>query len=190
MLKRLAIEYLAILFLFGAFLAPPVWACGTAMLLPIFFKTYPEAEKVYDATRVARAEKLIGGPDWPGIEVMPLHEWRVRMTKLTLMALKRRLKWASITNPVPQTAFVIFVNEFTWLKIELGGGKVNLEQGQYPPLDAARIFTSRRTFDALLTGKVSWDEAAKRQLVVIRPNSDGSTGNTRFLVNAFSKNPA
>jgi len=91
---------------------------------------------------------------------------------------------------VPQTAFVMFVNEFTWLKIELGDGKVNLVQGQYPPLDAARIFTSRRTFDALLTGKVSWDEAAKRQLVVIKPKLDGSTGNTRFLVNAFSKNPA
>ncbi|MGI9480985.1 MAG: hypothetical protein ACR2OR_01380 [Hyphomicrobiales bacterium] len=187
MLKRSSIKCLAIMLVLVALIAPPAWACGTAMLLPILFKAYPEAQEVYYATRAARAEKLISGPNWPGIDVVPLHEWRVHMTKLTLMALKHKLKRTGMSKPVPQTAFVMFVSEFVWVKIELGGGKVNLAQGQFPPLDAARIFSSRRTFDALLTGKISWDEAAKRKLVVIRPRPDGSAGETRFMVDAFRK---
>ncbi|MGI9372789.1 MAG: hypothetical protein ACR2OJ_09860 [Hyphomicrobiales bacterium] len=167
-------------------LAPAAFACGTAMMMPLLFKAYPEARTVFDATLDARKNKIIVGANWPGIDVMSLHQWRTRKMAMTLMALKRKLDRVPEAGRTRSSAHILFVNEMAWSEIAIGISGVAITQGGFPSDARAYVFTTRRAMDTLLTGKISYDDAVRLKLVQFKLKEGGNSGALDLFKQALS----
>ncbi len=149
-------------------------ACGSALLMHVMFRVWPETKAVSVSESKAIAEALLVAEKPPTNSAKLLHVWRTRKLEHTLARLSDHLLVRSGATRPQAKAAMLLINEFIWLEFEppTSGVKITNRGIRTPDADTTLVFTTRRVLDSLLDRTVSWDQARSTDLLVVR--GDGS----------------
>ena len=153
----------------------PAASCGGGFLMMLLFQAYPETREVTAATDLARQEGLLDGPEWPGSDVISLHDWRAKHIVSTIGRLEKRVQDRDVQIPNDESAYLFLIYEFQWIEMKASADGLELVRRKHGPDDqATKIFTTRRVLDSLLDRRVGWREAVERRLISLRSGPGAS----------------
>ncbi len=169
-------------------------ACGNAMLFPLLFRAYPQTKVVYDAEMDAKRQGQLSVPVWSRDLGPTYHQWSLARAEKAVKELGARLHHTALSKQTGGVATikVLLTNEIYTANFEPRANKAEL--GPLMTGNKHRrpdLYTSANIIRALLDGKVGWQDALDKKLVVLADSSDATAQHLEELLAAsFSKKTA
>lgn len=143
-------------------------ACGNELIYFMVFRAHPEAGRAYDAELEARRAGEPSAAVWSASLGLTYHEWSLMRARKVLDRLAARLHRATHAGGADFTLSILLADELYVAQLHpkspdaalkpLGVGHSKSDIGLYTTANALR---------ALVNGRMPWQEAVEKDLVVL-----------------------
>ena len=162
-------------------------ACGNELIYPLLFRAYSEAGRAYDAELVARRTGELSAAVWSSGLGLTYHQWSLMRARKVLDRLAARLHRAAQGGRADFTVSIMLADEVYVAQLHTKSREVALKPLRMGhPKSNISLYTTANALRALVNGRMRWQEAVKRDLVVLAgPGRQQEKVNT-LLSNALS----
>lgn len=162
-------------------------ACGNMLIYPLLFRAYSEAGRAYDAERLARRAGELSATVWSAGLGLTYHQWSLLRARRALDGLSARLHRSTATGRSDVTVSIMLADEVYMAQLRSGSREVVLKPFHMGhPKSNISLYTTANALRALVDGRMGWEEAVRRDLVVMADPAHQQHRVGSLLSTAFS----
>lgn len=162
-------------------------ACGNEMIYPLLFRAYPEAGRAFDAEQNALRAGDLSAAAWTPEPGQTYHQWSLSRARKVVDRLAARLHRAGPGGDADETLSILLSAEVYVAELHPGSPDAALAPLRvgHPRSDIG-LYTTAGALRALVDGRMRWQEAVERDLVVLTGPADRQKKVIARLNEAFS----
>lgn len=165
----------------------PASACGSPLIYPLLFRAYSEAGRAYDAERAARRGGELSAAVWTAEKGPTYHQWSITRAREVLDRLAARLNRAAEAAGADFTVSIMLADEVYVAHLQATTRDVALKPMNLGhPKSAISFYTTVNALRAFIDGRIGWQDAVERDLVVMSRHGDGQEEVQALLRKALS----
>ena len=163
-------------------------ACGNEMIYSLVFRAYPEAGRVYDAELGAQNTGELSAAVWSADLGLTYHQWSLKRAQKVMDRLAARLHLAAQAGGADFTVSILLADE-----LYVGQLHPESRDAALKPLrfghskNDISLYTTANALRALVNGRMRWQEAVRRDLVVLAGSGHQQEKVNALLGNALSR---
>ena len=162
-------------------------ACGNELIYPLLFRAYSEAGRAYDAELVARRTGELSAAVWSADLGLTYHQWSLMRARKVLDRLAARLHRATQAGRADFTVSIMLADEVYVAQLHTKSRDVALKPMRMGHSKSnISLYTTANALRALVNGRMRWQEAVKRDLVVLAGHGHQQEKVSTLLSNALS----
>ena len=143
-------------------------ACGNELIYFMVFRAYPEAGRAYAAELEARRAGELPAAVWSAPPGLTYHDWSLKRARKVLDRLAARLHRATQAGGADFAVSVLLVDELYVAQLHPESHDAALKPlGVGHSKSDISLYTTANALRALVKGRVPWQEAVERDLVVL-----------------------
>ena len=163
-------------------------ACGNDLVYLFLFRAYSEAGRAYDAELAARRAGELSAAVWSEDSGLTYHQWSLMRARKVLDRLAARLHQAKQAGDVDATVSVMLADEVYLAQLHTKSRDVALKPLRMGhPKSNINLYTTANALRALVNGRVGWQDAVKRDLVVLTGSDRQQQQVSALLSDALSE---
>ena len=162
-------------------------ACGNELIYFMLFRAYPEAGRAYDADLEARRAGELSAAVWSASLGQTYHEWSLMRARKVLDRLAARLHRATHAGGTDSTLSILLADELYVAQLHPKSRDAAVKPfGAGHSKSDISLYTTANALRALVNGRMPWQEAVERELVVLAGPVDQQETVNALLSNVLS----
>lgn len=148
-------------------------ACGNEMIYPLLFRAYPEAGRAFDAEQDALRAGDLATVAWAPVPGQTYHQWSLSRARKVVDRLAARLHRAAPGEGADDTLSILLSAEVYVAELHPGSPDAALAPLRvgHPKGDIG-LYTTASALRALVDGRMRWQEAVEKDLVILTGSAD------------------
>lgn len=162
-------------------------ACGNDLVYLFLFRAYSEAGRAYDAELVARRAGELSAEAWSADLGLTYHQWSLARAQKVLDRLAVRLHRTTQAGDADVSVSIMLADEVYVAELHTKSRDVALKPLRMGhPKSNINLYTTANALRALINGRVGWQDAVKRDLVVLTGSDQQQQQVSGLLSDALS----